>query len=547
MARNSISKDELIVQLMAERDALFRENSRLREAQKTDPCEPRTDFDRMLADKDAIIEKKDIRISQLEKHIHYLQRQMWGGKSERFIKPDSEERWLDFEGFDMLPGEIEAAKEAEKDIKKEKEARKKRMEKSTNRPVRKRLPDNLKRVVKDIYPEGYNEEDWVLLDESTPLYTEELIKVPAEFYVLRTVRHKAMRKSDHKIVTAGCPVKPIAKSEASSSVLADFVIGKYVDHIPIYRQLKQYSRLGITLSESTVLGWIQGISDLLMPLYFRLWELMKLCDYLQSDETTLPIVYIEKHKTVKGYLWIVRDPVCGRQWFFWDKGSRSGKVVLKLFHDYQGALQTDGYERYELLDGKKGVILLGCWAHARRKFEESMNNDKKRAEYALSQIQLIYDVERQAKDQKLSCEETAELRARLAYPILVRFEKWMVREYQNVIEGSPIAEAIKYTYHRFDKLTRYHLDGRYQIDNNGIENAVRPVAIGRKNYLFCQNHDTAESTAIMYTFMGCCKAAGVDFNRWMMFFLDHIHEYDTDYSKDIAQLLPENLKSAGIL
>ena len=117
--------------------------------------------------------------------------------------------------------------------------------------------------------------------------------------------------------------------------------------------------------ESTILGWFQQVSDLLMPLYFRLWELMKKVDYLQCDETILPVVRNDKHKTVKGYLWLVRDPMSGHQYFYWDKGSRSGEVVLKLFNGYQGALQTDGYERYELLEGKKGVILLSCWAHAR--------------------------------------------------------------------------------------------------------------------------------------------------------------------------------------
>lgn len=325
------------------------------------------------------------------------------------------------------------------------------------------------------------------------------------------------------------------------------MVDKYVDHIPFYRQHKQFERSGIKIPEPTILGWFQEVSDLLMPLHFRLWELMKKTDYLQCDETTLPVVRSDKHKTVKGYIWLVRDPMCGRQYFYWDKGSRSGEVVLKLFSGYQGALQTDGYERYELLDGKKGIILLSCWAHARRKFSDAIKNDKERAESALEQIQLLYEVERQIKDQALSFEDTAKLRVRLAYPIMVRFEKWLVAEHARVVKGSPIEKAILYTYNRFNKLSRYHLDGRYNIDNNGIENAARPVAVGRKNYLFCQNDDTAESTAIIYSFMGCCKAAGVDFRTWMIYFLDHVHDYDEDYTKDIADLLPDNLKAAGLL
>ena len=555
MPQNLIDKDELIRQLMADRDRLFRENSRLRTATNIAPEEMQQVHNDQLAAKDTLINKKEallrqkeVRIAQLEKQVDYLKRQLYGGKAERYINPDPQARQLElFEGVDLLPGEKEAATKAEKEIISEKEARAKRMEKAKKSAVRKSLPENLERKIEHLYPEGYNPQDWDLLDEQEPLYTEVLIKEPTKFYVLPTYRHKAIRKSDHLIVTADCPVKPIAKSYASSSLLADLMVDKYVDHIPFYRQHKQFERLGMKIPEPTILGWFQQVSDLLMPLHFRLWELMKKTNYLQCDETTLPVVRNDKHKTVKGYIWLVRDPMSGREYFYWDKGSRSGEVVLKLFNGYQGALQTDGYERYELLDGKKGIILLSCWAHARRKFSDAIKNDRERAESALEQIQLLYEVERQIKDQALCFEEAAKLRVRLAYPIMVRFEKWLVAEHAKVIKGSPIEKAILYTYNRFNKLSRYHLDGRYNIDNNGIENAARPVAVGRKNYLFCQNDDTAESTAIIYSFMGCCKAAKVNFRTWMIYFLDHVHDYDQDYTRDIAELLPDNLKDAGVL
>jgi len=268
-------------------------------------------------------------------------------------------------------------------------------------------------------------------------------------------------------------------------------------------------------------------------------------DYLQSDETTIPIVRDEKHKAVKGYIWLVRSVMDARQFFYYDHGSRGGQVVLKLFGKFKGALQTDGYERYELLDAKKGIILLGCWAHARRHFWDARTNDEARAQYALQQIQFLYDVERQADDRNLSYQQRAELRARLAYPILVRFEKWLISEYPKVLKSSPIAKAIKYVYQRFDKLSRYHLDGRYRPDNNLAENSIRPIALGRKNYLFCGNDGAAEDAAVIYSFMGCCKAAGVDFRTWLIYFLDHVHDYDNDYSKDLAELLPDSLRAAA--
>ena len=544
----SFDKDELIRQLLADRDRLFRENNQLRSSAEIDTEKEKQEYKKELAQKDILLEKKDVRIAQLEKHIDYLNRQLHGGKAERYINPNPDARQMDiFEGVDLLPGEEEAATKAQSEVKAQKQARTKRMERAKRNPVRKALPENLERKEEHIYPEGYNQEEWTLLDEEEPLYSEILMKEPTKFYVLRTYRHKAIRKSDRVIVTAICPVKPIAKSYASSSLLADLMVDKYVNHIPFYRQQKQFERLGMKMPESTIFGWFQQVSDLMMPLYLRLWELMKKSDYLQCDETTLPIVRNDKHKTVKGYLWLVREPMSGRQYFYWDKGSRSGEVVLKLFNGYQGALQTDGYERYELLEGKKGVILLSCWAHARRKFTESIKNDQARSEKALEQIQLLYEIECQIKDKKLSFEEAANYRKRLAYPIMVVFEKWLLAEHPKVIKGSPIEKAILYTYKRFNRLSSYHLDGRYSIDNNGIENAVRPVAIGRKNYLFCQNDDSAESTAIIYSLMGCCKSAGVDFRNWMIYFLDHVHDYDEDYSRDIAELLPDNLKAKGIL
>lgn len=141
-------------------------------------------------------------------------------------------------------------------------------------------------------------------------------------------------------------------------------------------------------------------------------------DYIQSDETTIPVMNDERHKTVKGYIWLVRSVMTGRQFFYYDKGSRSGKVVLKLFGKFRGAIQTDGYERYEMLDAKKGIILLGCWAHARRHFWEARKNDMQRADYALAQIQLLYDVERKADDERLTYEQRLNLGHVLHIPYL---------------------------------------------------------------------------------------------------------------------------------
>jgi hypothetical protein len=284
------------------------------------------------------------------------------------------------------------------------------------------------------------------------------------------------------------------------------------------------------------------VADLLRPAWYRLMELVLSSDYIQSDETTIPVINKEKHQTVKGYIWMVRAVMLDLVFFYYDHGSRAQKVALHLFKDYQGVLQTDAYSVYDIYENKKGVLPIGCWAHCRRLYEEALKEDKARAEYALEQIGLLYDVERRADQEHLSYEERAQLRSRLSYPIMVAFEKWMIKEYPKVLPKGRIGKAIKYTYGIYHKLTRYHLDGRLKMDNNLGENALRPLAIGRKNWMFCGNHSAAEDAAIMYSMFGCCKANGVNYREWLIFFLNNIHKYDDDYSKDLAELLPHNFK-----
>lgn len=164
----------------------------------------------------------------------------------------------------------------------------------------------------------------------------------------------------------------------------------------------------------------------------------------------------------------------------------------------------------------------------------------------MAQIGMLYDVESMADDQHMDTLQRMELRKRLAYPIICALEKWCICEQGKVLPKSPIGKAICYFLNNSRRLVRYTMDGRYLPDTNLIENSVRPVAVGCKNYLFCGNHDAAEDAAVIYSLMGCCKAADVDFKQWMNYFLNHVHEYDNDYSKDLVNLLPHSLKEQDI-
>lgn len=530
-------KDSFIQALLAERDRLFQENSRLKSK-----LEDKTDVESLKSSYEETINHQNQKIISLEHQVAYLQRRIWGKSSERFIKEDPQQRRLDFDGLELLPEEKEEARLAEEEITRYKNRTVITKEKS--KPVRKPIPENIPRIEEHIYPEHINSQEWIELE---PEVTEILEHKPEEFFVRRIIRHKYVLRDkstlvESPIATATLPLLPLAKSYAGASLLAELMVNKYVNHLPFYRQIQMFKQSGISLPAATINDWFSQTADLLRPLYYRLKEIVLASDYIQVDESTLPIVNEEKHKTVKGYIWMVRAVMENLVFFHYDHGSRAQKVVVPLLKNFQGALQTDGYEVYKMYEDKKGVLPLGCWAHARRKFEEALKEDKVRAEYALAQIGMLYDVERRADEENLSFEERSDLRCRLSYPIMVAFEKWLVNEYPKVLPKGRLGKAIKYTYEIYHRLTRYHLDGRYRIDNNLAENSIRPLALGRKNYLFCGNDDAAENAAVIYSLMGCCKASEVNFRGWLVYVLENIHAYDNDYSKDLAELLPQNWK-----
>jgi transposase len=535
----TVEEELFLQQILENRDELYRETSRLKSQ-----LSGYQNFESERATYEKLLIEKDQAINKLKQQVEMLQRKIWGKSSEKYIPEDPQQRRLDFEGLDLLPEEKELATSAKEEIEQYKTIRVKVQEKS--HPVRKPLPESLPREETHIYPEISNPENWT---ELAPEITEVLERDPARWYVRRIIRHKYVLKDkslvqdiEKQIITAPMPVLPIAKSYAGATLLADIIIDKYVNHLPFYRQIQMFKQQGISIAPATINGWFGNVADLMRPAYYRLKELVLRSGYIQSDETTIPIINNEKHKTINGYIWMIRAVTEDLVFFHYDYGSRAQKVALQLFKDYQGVIQTDGYAVYDIYENKKGVLPIGCWAHARRKFEEALKEDEVRASYALDQIGLLYDVERRADKEKLSDEERSELRSRLSYPIMVAFEKWMLSEYPKVLPKGRIGKALRYTYNIYHKLTRYHLDGKLKIDNNLGENAIRPIALGRKNWLFCGNHDAAENAAIMYSMLGCCKAHEVNFRDWLVFFLNNIHKYDDDYGKDLAELLPHNFK-----
>jgi transposase len=538
-------KDTFIEQLLHERDTMFQELSRLRKIDQG-ALEEAENTNKKL---NRIIEEKDDKIRQLTDQLAWYKRKFWKPTTEKYIPQDPNQCRIDFEGLDMLPEEKAYAKEAEKEVisyERNKPAKEKKQ------AVRMPLPEHLRRETEVIEPEGIDE-NWIRINEEV---TEVLNLKPGELYVRRIVRpvyalKKALlqqnddeQESGKCIRIAALPNLPLSRSNAGASLLADIELGKYLYHLPFHRQIAIYKQLGVSLPASTINGWHKDTCDLLRALYYRLKEILLSSDYIQVDESTIPVINKKKQKAAKEYLWVVRSVIEKLVFFHYDKGSRAQKVIVELLRDFKGAVQSDGYGAYSIYENKAGVLLLGCWAHARRKFKEAEKEDKSGAEYALGQISLLYKIETMADEQNLDDQQRAELRTRLAYPILRAFEKWIESYYPKAQPKGTMERALKYTYSIFRRLSRYHLDGRYKLDNNLIENSIRGMAIGRKNYLFCGNHDSAENAAIIYSFIETCKAQDIDPREWLTDVLTRIPVYNNDYRLDLADLLPHNWKKA---
>ena len=393
-----------------------------------------------------------------------------------------------------------------------------------------------------IYPEGVQDNpEYVEIGVEN---TDTVAIQPARMYVKRIVRHKFVLRSELQIedpdrqafLIAPLPETIRPKGMADASLLADILINKYVYHLPFYRQIQKYKELGVLLNDATIGDWFAAVCEKLRPLYDKLREQIMSSEYIQVDESTLPVIDNEKHRAVKGYMWAVRDALTGSVYFHYDMGSRSGDTARKLIGGYRGAVQTDGYEVYESFENAPGKRMIGCWAHVRRKFVEALDENRKYASEAIVYIGKLYKIEEEMREAGLSAKEVKERRQKESYPLIQEFEKWMDAVADKFKPKSRMGRALVYTYTLLPRLSRYVLDGRYNIDNNGIENAIRPLALGRKNYLFAGNHDAAVRAAIVYSLFSSCKAAGIETRVWLEDILVRL----PGYKGDLSCLLPGN-------
>ena len=353
--------------------------------------------------------------------------------------------------------------------------------------------------------------------------SEKLEIIPPSMYVERTIRPKyACRccegtEDEEKPSVRIAPVPPsiIPRSIASASLLSYIMIQKYQDHLPFYRQEVLFSRFGIHISRQDMSNWQQQVYAKLKPLFTLMKETLKSGPVIQMDETTVQVMGEEgRDDTQKSYMWLARGGPPGKPLVLYKyRQTRAGRNAKEFLSGYFGYLQTDGYEGYDAaVKDMPGIIHVGCFAHARRKFFEASRSTKKpqSAEEGIKHIRKLYELEERLRIQNLEERHFLEKRQEEAVPILTAFREWLDKRAIEILPSSLLGTAVGYTIKQWDKLVAYLESPYLTPDNNACENAIRPFVLGRKNWLFNKSPEGAESSCGMYSLIESSKQNGLE-------------------------------------
>jgi transposase len=489
-------------------------------------------------DNDSLTQK----INLLQLQVIELQKFIFSGKQEKFkLNPNSNEQQTALFANDKI------AEVMVENIKQVKAYEVKQTAVRVNHPGRKPLPANLRREEIILTPA----EDVTGLKPLGEEVTEILEYQQGELYVKKYIRPEYIKPTTDgtqaKRVIAPLPNIPIAKSYVGASLLSHLMVSKYIDHLPIYRQLQMFSRQKIILEDNTVNNWFKQGCHLIAPLFEAHQRQVLQTIYLCVDET--PVKVLDKTKkgtTHQGYYWVYYNTQ-SRQVLFKYQTGRAAAWPKETLKNYQGYLQTDGYAAYNQFDDVEGITILNCWAHARRKFIDAQSFDNDKASEVLTQIQLLYAVEKHCAENNYTADQIKNYRQQHAVPLLNTLHQLLQTQLTGSLPKSPLGIALRYTLARWDKLKVYTTDGNLRIDNNLVENSIRPVAIGRKNYLFAGNHEAAERSAMLYSLFATplwrgmlCKLHNVNPIQWLTYVFENINDHKIN---EIEKLLPQNYEA----
>lgn len=479
----------------------------------------------------SLYEQSQLDILQLKQQLAQLQKMIFGSRHERFIAEDSTHPQMRLQlGTDDVAAPVITSS---KEISYTRHTTTAAAE-PTLHPGRMKLPDSLRREIIIIEPE----EDTTGCRKINEEITEVLEYQPGELYVKQYRRIKYARPDNSGVLIGQLPSRPLQKAMAGEGLLAQIVIDKFVDHLPLHRQMQRFERSGVKLAYSTLTDWVSNTCELISPLFEALKKEVLASGYLHADET--PIKVLDKDKkgqTHRGFYWVYQDSIAKTVLFDYQEG-RGREGPSEILRDFQGYLQTDGYAAYNSFAERKGVTLLHCLAHARRKFSDALQNNQAVAGYALQEIQKLYAIERECKERRLSFNQIKEVRQTQSAPILENLGKWMREQYTHNLTDNATREALAYSVQRWSRLSLYTEDGRLNIDNNPVENSIRPVAIGRKNYLFAGSHQAAARSGMLYSLLGTCKMHGIEPYTWLK---DVLHRIPKHPVNRVAELLPHHI------
>jgi transposase len=343
------------------------------------------------------------------------------------------------------------------------------------------------------------------------------------------------------VKTATKPSQPIEKSTAGASLLAQVIVAKTADHLPLHRQEKIFQRHGVDISRKTMGGWLAQCADLLKPLYGSMKEVLFQSKVIGTDDTSVKVLDVKLPFARTGRIWPYSGDAAHPVILYDYTATRERAGPEEFLKGYRGYLQADAYGGYDAFfkDPARGLIEVGCWAHARRYFHKALESDQPRMGPVLLLIAQLYRVEKEARP--LTAEDRLRLRQLQSQLILEKLRNYLLEIQEEVLPKSPQGRAVRYTLKNWTALTRYCEDGDLSIDNNATERAIRGVAVGRNNWVFFGSDQGGKTAAVLRSFVASCQRVGVDPFVWLKDILSRIADHPITR---IAELLPHNWASA---
>jgi transposase len=470
-------------------------------------------------------------VEHLQLIIAKLKRMQFGRRSEK-LERAVEQLELRLEELQSAEAQVAAARKPGTDEK--------------TKPVRRPLPEHLPRKQIVHAPACNCPDCGAAMRKIGEDVSEVLDFVPASFRVIRHVRPKLACPMCERIVQVEAPSRPVDRGLAAAGLLAHILVSKYADHLPLYRQSQIYAREGVELERSTMAGWVGQCFALVNPLVEVLARYVLAAGKLHADDTPVPVLEPGRGRTKTGRLWTyVRDdrPAASADApavLFRYSPDRRGEHPREHLKGFSGILQADAYAGFGHLYEAGLIQEAACWAHARRGFYDiHQANQSPIAAQALDRIGALYAIEAEIRERPPD-QRVAARQAR-AGPLLDSLREWLRSTLTRVSKKSELAKAIGYVLTRWTALTRYRDDGRIEIDNNAAERALRTVALGRKNYLFCGSDAGGQRAAALYSLIGTAKLNGLDPEAYLRYVIERIADHPINR---VEELLPWNVADA---